>query len=52
MYAGIEALPPQPYFGALLSWGGPALAFTVAAGLPGAATLLLVLLVPQTRQRS
>jgi MFS family permease len=49
---GIAALPASVIFGALWSRGGPATAFTVGAGLAGAATLLLVLSVPQTRQKS
>ena len=52
MRVGIAALPASLTFGAVWSWGGPALASTAGAGLAYAATLLLVLLVPQTRQRS
>lgn len=43
---GIAALPASVVFGALWNWSGPALAFTVGAGLAGVAALLFVLLVP------
>jgi len=49
---GTASLPASVIFGALWSWGGPALAFTVGAGLAGSAALLLVLLVPQGQQKS
>jgi MFS family permease len=46
---GIAALPASLIFGLLWDWSGPGLAFAVGAGLAGAAAVLFVLLVPETR---
>ena len=49
---GITVLPASLLMGALWSWRGPGLAFLVSAGLGGAATLLMLLLVKQSTHDS
>lgn len=52
LIVGIAALPASVLFGALWSWGGPPLAFTIGASLAAVAALLLVVLVPQRQGSS